>query len=99
MEDVGTALSRAQWRLSDDQLPNGQSSGASIPTASDGARRSARVWRAMTELYGSAFKAAYGENPTPIWERAIAELSDDQCRNGLTLLAKQPREYPANLTQ
>lgn len=53
----------------------------------------------MSELYGSAFKAAYGEAPTPIWERAIAELSDDQCRTGLNALAKQAREYPANLTQ
>lgn len=53
----------------------------------------------MSELYGSAFKAAYGDTPSPIWERAIAELTDDQCRTGFTALAKQAREYPANLTQ
>jgi hypothetical protein len=53
----------------------------------------------MTELYGSAFKAAYGPDPTPIWERAISQLTDEECRDGLGRLAKQPREYPANLTQ
>ena len=99
MEHVGTALSRVQLKPLSDQPPNGQGRGESIPPPSDGARRAARVWRAMTELYGSAFKAAYGENPTHIWERAIAELTDDQCREGLTRLTKQSREYPANLTQ
>lgn len=101
MEHIGETVSRslARSNQSSEQQPNGQHSAASTPAPSDGARRAARVWRAMTELYGSAFKAAYGDNPTPIWERAIAELTDDQCREGLTRLTKQSREYPANLTQ
>lgn len=101
MEHASKAVGRAlvQSSPSSDQPPNGQGSAASTQRASDGARRAARVWRAMTELYGSAFKAAYGENPTHIWERAIAELTDEQCRDGLTRLTKQSREYPANLTQ
>jgi hypothetical protein len=98
MEHVGTALSRAQSRPSSELQPSGQNGAESIPKASDGARRAARVWRAMTELYGPQFKAAYGDNPTPIWERAIAELTDDQCRDGLTSLAHEKRDYPANLT-
>jgi hypothetical protein len=53
----------------------------------------------MVELYGSAFVTAYGESPSPLWLAAIGELSDAECRAGLTRLAKQPREYPANLTQ
>ncbi|MGP1665201.1 MAG: hypothetical protein ACTS5I_04675 [Rhodanobacter sp.] len=53
----------------------------------------------MVELYGSAFTAAYGESPSNLWLAAIGELSDDECRAGLTRLAKQAREYPANLTQ
>jgi hypothetical protein len=53
----------------------------------------------MVELYGSAFVAAYGESPSPIWLSAIADLTDDECRAGLTRLALNPREYPANLTQ
>jgi len=53
----------------------------------------------MVELYGTAFLTAYGETPSPLWLAAISELRDEQCRDGLTRLAKQPREYPANLTQ
>jgi hypothetical protein len=53
----------------------------------------------MTELYGTAFLSAYGDHPSPLWTAAISELSDDQCRNGLTRLAREAREYPANLTQ
>lgn len=98
MEHVGKALSRAQSRPSGELQPNGQSSEGLTQRASDGARRAARVWRAMTEFYGTAFKTAYGENPPPIWERAIAELTDEQCRDGLTRLAKEKREYPPNLS-
>lgn len=53
----------------------------------------------MAELYGPAFAAAYGDSPSPLWQRAIAELTDQQCRDGLTQLARDAREYPANLTQ
>jgi hypothetical protein len=98
MERVGTVLSRAQSKPSTELQPNGPSYAGSIPQASDGARRAARVWRAMTELYGTAFKAAYGENPPPIWERSIAELTDEQCRDGLNRLAREKRDYPPNLT-
>lgn len=53
----------------------------------------------MTELYGTAFLTAYGETPSPLWQAAIAEMTADDCRIALTNLARQPREYPANLTQ
>jgi hypothetical protein len=53
----------------------------------------------MVELYGPSFTAAYGDKPSPIWLAAIGELSDSECRAGLTRLAKQAKEYPANLTQ
>lgn len=53
----------------------------------------------MVELYGPAFTAAYGEHPSPLWLAAIAELTDDECCAGLVRLAKQAREFPANLTQ
>lgn len=53
----------------------------------------------MVELYGPAFLSAYGDRPSPLWRSAIGELTDDECRVGLTVLAKQAREYPANLTQ
>jgi hypothetical protein len=57
------------------------------------------VWSSMVELYGPAFTAAYGDHPSHLWQAAIAELTDDECRAGLTTLARQAREYPANLTQ
>lgn len=57
------------------------------------------MWRSMVELYGPAFLSAYGESPSPLWLAAISELTDDECREGLTALAKSAREYPANLTQ
>lgn len=41
----------------------------------------------------------YGDKPSPLWLGAIAGLTDEECRAGLTRLAKQPREFPANLTQ
>lgn len=53
----------------------------------------------MTELYGPSFVAAYGDKASPLWSAAIAELTDDECRVGFLALAKQGREYPANLTQ
>jgi len=53
----------------------------------------------MVELYGPAFTAAYGDSPSHLWLAAISELTDDECRKGLTSLARQAREYPANLTQ
>jgi hypothetical protein len=61
--------------------------------------RAAAVWSSMVELYGTPFLTAYGESPSPIWLAAITELTDDECRKGLTALARQAREYPANLTQ
>jgi hypothetical protein len=57
------------------------------------------VWSSMVELYGPSFLTAYGESPSPIWTAAISDLTDEECRRGLTALAKQAREYPANLTQ
>lgn len=53
----------------------------------------------MVELYGSAFVTAYGEQPSPLWLSAISDLTDAECRKGLASLARQAREYPANLTQ
>ncbi len=53
----------------------------------------------MTELYGPAFVSAYGDKASPLWSAAIADLTDDECRVGFASLAKQGREYPANLTQ
>jgi hypothetical protein len=53
----------------------------------------------MVELYGPSFLTAYGDSPSPIWLVAIGELSDEECRQGFATLAKQAREYPANLTQ
>jgi hypothetical protein len=53
----------------------------------------------MQQMYGAAFLTAYGEKPNPLWEAAISKLTDEQCRKGLASLAKQSREYPANLTQ
>ena len=81
-------------------LSVGRESEESIrPRSEAGSQRAARVWNAMKQLYGSAFLAAYGDAPTPIWAAAISELTDAQCRQGLASLAKQAREYPANLTQ
>jgi hypothetical protein len=62
-------------------------------------KRAALVWSSMVELYGTPFLTAYGESPSPIWLAAIADLTDDECRVGFASLAKQPREYPVNLTQ
>jgi hypothetical protein len=53
----------------------------------------------MAELYGPAFAAAYGDKASPLWLAGISSLTDEQCRAGLTKLAKEGREYPANLTQ
>lgn len=92
MEHVNRTTSRAlaQSRESAEQPKRGSTT-AKV--------RAAAVWSSMVELYGSAFTSAYGESPSPLWLAAISELSDDECRVGLTALAKQAREYPANLTQ
>ena len=90
MEQLGQVVSRAVAQSSESTTQ---------PKASSATIRASKVWRAMAELYGGGFVAAYGEQPTPLWLAAIAELSDKECRDGLTRLAKQAREYPANLTQ
>jgi len=72
----------------------------STQQTSDGALRAARVWNAMKALYGAgAFTAAYGDEPNHIWLASIEHLTDRECRDGLTRLAKEARSYPANLTE
>jgi hypothetical protein len=94
MEHAGSMASHALARLRESAGQTQQPS-ATILTE----RRAARVWLAMAELYGPAFAAAYGDKASPLWLAGIASLTDDQCRAGLTKLAKEGREYPANLTQ
>lgn len=53
----------------------------------------------MTEIYGTAFLVAYGDAPPRIWEAAIAGLTDAECRDGISRLAHEKRQYPANLTE
>lgn len=53
----------------------------------------------MSQMFGAAFRTAYGEKPNRIWTDAISKLSDDECRQGLTRLAREERKYPANLTE
>lgn len=94
MEHIANAASRALARSSESDSPTPTHS-----TTIQAERRAAKVWLAMAELYGPAFASAYGDKPSPLWLAAIAELTDEQCRDGLTRLAREPREYPANLTQ
>ena len=61
-------------------------------------RRAAAVWEAMKAIYGTSFLTIHGEEPHPIWIAEIAKLTDQQARAGLTKLAAQQRDYPANLT-
>lgn len=53
----------------------------------------------MKQLYGTAFVTVYGPTPSPVWEAKIAELTDAECAAGLSRLAEQKREFPANLTE
>lgn len=58
-----------------------------------------RVWQALTEMYGSAFTAAYGEIPPTLWVDEIMSLSGEQIADGLRRLRRQKRSYPPNLTE
>lgn len=51
------------------------------------------------EIFGPGFLTAYGDKPSPLWTSAVGSLSDDECRAGLAAIAKQGRDYPANLSQ
>lgn len=53
----------------------------------------------MKQLYGKSFVTIYGAEPSWLWIEQAAELTDEQVRAGLKRLAKQKREYPANLTE
>lgn len=53
----------------------------------------------MKQLYGLGFVTVYGEVPSAIWVAEIAKLTDAECREGLSRLACERREYPANLTE
>lgn len=95
-------ISKTAQRLPDLKSPtNGSGSGPANEGSrtSDGVKRAARVWNAMTQLYGTAFLTIYGETPAVLWEAAISKLTDEQCRYGLTKLAEEARDYPANLTE
>jgi hypothetical protein len=94
MERASSTVNHALARLRESAGPTQQPSGTILTE-----RRAARVWLAMAELYGPAFAAAYGDSASPLWMAAIGGLTDDQCRAGLTRLAKEGRDYPANLTQ
>lgn len=41
----------------------------------------------------------YGETPSTYWLSGLADLTDDQCRDGLAAVVKAGRTYPVNLTQ
>lgn len=58
-----------------------------------------KVWAQLAELFGKAFYREHGEEPTPLWSRAIARLSDQQIAQGLANLANDGLEFPANLPQ
>lgn len=94
MEQASTAASRALARSNEStvQPPSGR-------TSSEAVSKGQRVWSAMAELYGPAFAAAYGDVPSPIWLAAISGLTEADLGRGFTTLAKQPREFPPNLTQ
>lgn len=53
----------------------------------------------MKAIYGTSFLTIYGEVPHPIWIAEIEKLTDKQARSGLTRLAREQREFPANLTE
>jgi hypothetical protein len=62
-------------------------------------RRAAAVWDGMRCIYGTGFETMYGDVPNAYWIAGIVQLSDEQCRKGLSALARESREYPANLTE
>lgn len=53
----------------------------------------------LTSMYGSGFVQVYGDRPPSLWLSEIDKLTDDQVRAGISKLAHQPRDFPANLTQ
>ena len=62
-------------------------------------RKSAAVWDAMKQIFGTSFITIYGETPSRLWVEAIGGLTDAECRHGIDEVARQRREFPCNLTE
>jgi hypothetical protein len=82
--------------------PSDSESGSKIRSeqhSTDTLKRATAVWHGMKQIFGNSFVTIYGETPAALWLEQIARLTDAQCRAGLTRLAGQRRQYPANLTE
>lgn len=84
-----------------DLAPSGraQSNESKEQQEASGSERAVRVWQALTQMFGAAFPAAYGETPPTIWIRSIEGMTDEHVAKGLRSLAKVKRGYPPNLTE
>lgn len=65
----------------------------------DSDRRATRVWNALAEMYGNSFLTAFGSKPNSAWNRAIADLTDAQCRAGLQAWLRTGARFAPSLPE
>lgn len=54
------------------------------------------LWDRMTEFYGSAFLAQYGEKPNLTWVEMLKDLTQEQFTNGFHCLKDRDNPFPPN---
>jgi hypothetical protein len=62
-------------------------------------QRVKKLWRAMTDLFGSRWMETFGSEPSPLWENQIAELTDAQVKQALKRLLNCANAHPPTLPE
>ncbi len=61
--------------------------------------KAAKVWSALTEIFGNTLVSNFGESPPPIWREKIQLLSNEEIAQGLEKLSGADSGYAPTLGQ
>ena len=61
--------------------------------------RTARFWKAMTEMIGPRWTETYGEAPSPLWTSAIERMSDAQLKTAIARVMRSGTAHPPTLPE
>ena len=54
------------------------------------------LWSILTEFYGAAFTAQYGDEPNATWAFTLRDLTPDDYRKGIDLLRERESSFAPN---
>ena len=59
----------------------------------------ARLWRAMSHLFGTRWAENYGREPSPVWAAEVDSLTDEQIAIGYQRLLRSGASHPPTLPE